>query len=629
MAGPLKATRHRDPCALGVVVRPLFGISLALLQRVPSPSRPAAAVAVVPEASTDKCVLRAPAHVIGSSSRKPQLMSWKWGSDAVSLRCAQAETMLSVAVDPTGVWVAAGGVSGNLYLWRAGDGALVRVTRAHLKPISALTFAADGVRVLTGSEDCTVRSWSGVSLLDADAEADSAYRPEAQHTWRGHTLPVTSLRRCWGSGPDAPVASTSLDCSVRLFRPVSGTVLAVVSLPSPLYCSSVDMRGLRLVLGAGDGSVFVVPLRREAATDDVDVARAEAGLEVASGLLAAVPPAHVSSSSSSSSSSSASSSSVAAAPASAPLGAASQLAPAVHAALDPSCSGLEIGSASLLAGHRACVHDVVVTSDGAAAITASADGTVRVWDLASGQETNALTGLTGAATALVLVPRACAPVQGARVEPLAPLAALAKHAVPLSQRREARRDTDGIDLSAVPVAKALVPAVGGGLRAPAVGVLGSEGAADDRLERAAATHRRAAADAARANSGAVLAAVAALRAGDPATALRACGLDDVATAVGTRRRAVGGKASGLSIEMGSDEPAGAAAGAKRARAAAAASNGSAAAAAAVSSGAASPDADAEKEALRARVAELESEAARWKLVNSKLVARLRSAGSQL
>ena len=110
-------------------------------------------------------------------------------------------------------------------------------------------------------------------------------------------------------------------------------------------------------------------------------------------------------------------------------------------------------------------------------------------------------------------------------------------------------------------------------------------------------------------------------------ALRACGLDDVASAVGTRRRAVGGKASGLSIEMGLEEPAGAQGGAKRARSAAAASsNGSAAAAGA---DAASPDVDAEKEALRARVAELESEAARWKSVNSKLVTRLRSAGSQL
>ena len=581
---------------------------------------------MVPEASTARALVKAPAHFVGSSSKKPQLVQWKWGSEGVSARCAQAEKMLSVDVHPTGAYVAAGGVSGRVYLWRAGDGALVRVTRAHLKPVSAVAFAAAGVRLLTGSEDCTVRAWSGVSLLDADAEVDASYRPKPVHTWRGHTLPVTSLSRCWGASEDSPVASTSLDRTVRLLRPVSGAVLAVIALPAPLYCCATDLKGLRLVAGAGDGSAFVVPLRPEAAAVTVHADReaAEALMEPEEGVFATGAVAAAAAS--------ASSSSPAEAEAGHDAAGSSVAAPArqrtSHATLDPECAGMSIGDAVVLAGHRACVHDVVLTSDCASAVTASEDGTVRVWDLASGQQTGTLPGLSGAATCLQLLPRSCLLRSGSRLDPLAPLAHLSKHSVPLSQRREAREATGGIDTSAVPVARTLIPAVGGGVRAPCVGLLGADGREDTWLLEYAAAAREEAERPPPTRAAAVMAAAEALRGGDAASALRACGLVEAAELVDAKGRG-SSSSSGLGFDMGDDgEAAPTVTSSDRSKRSRAAAPVVATAAAALAAAEAAEPSAKEAE-LAARVAELEGETARWQSVNAKLLERLRKSGAQL
>jgi WD40 repeat protein len=58
----------------------------------------------------------------------------------------------------------------------------------------------------------------------------------------------------------------------------------------------------------------------------------------------------------------------------------------------------------ILAGHKDWVTAVGVTPDGTRAISASADHTLRMWDLESGQSVHTLAGHTGLVNAVALTP---------------------------------------------------------------------------------------------------------------------------------------------------------------------------------------------------------------------------------
>jgi WD40 repeat protein len=623
----------------------------------------------VAEVSAQTDQLRNPAFVVAAGARKPVLNVWQWGAESVAMRCAQAEQMLSVAVDPSGVWVAGGAVSGTLYVWRAGDGALVRTTRAHLKAISAVLWANSGTSLLTGSEDTTVRAWTTSSLVDCDLEVDPSYRPKPRLTWRGHTLAVTSLRRAWTSpaSPASPsssaaaaltdadadvVASTSLDRTIRLFRPGSGAVLAVVSLPSPIYCCSVTTSSSHLVAGAADGAIYQVALRATAgASTGLSLAAASSGpAEPPAGSLS-LGPTWIAAATTTTASPGEEADS--AAHAGAHTGDGSALFSSVGSSAAATSAGLSVGETRTMLGHAAAVHDIVVTADGARVISASADGTARVWDMLSGQQIRVLKHGRGAAasaassssssaaamasvmpasggrppavTSLLLAPRSSLYLSGSRTDPLTPLAALAKHAVPMSQRRSERKRTAGIDTTPVPAARSALPAVGGGVQAPSMGLVAPSGghAADSALVGRAVQSTGAAAAAER--PGEYLEAISALRAGDAAAALNACGLTSVGLSLTQRGR--GGRAS---LEMvvepsatdddqdeGDDdddeeeeddddeeeaEAADAAPDSKR------------------------PAPTETEAALQAELEGLRDENARWKAVNGKLLAKLQQSG---
>ncbi len=61
-------------------------------------------------------------------------------------------------------------------------------------------------------------------------------------------------------------------------------------------------------------------------------------------------------------------------------------------------------SVRTLAGHTSAVHACLITPDGTRVLSASVDGTLRLWDLQSGQELCVLTGHTEAVTGCVITP---------------------------------------------------------------------------------------------------------------------------------------------------------------------------------------------------------------------------------
>ena len=57
-------------------------------------------------------------------------------------RSFQQEAMTAVAASTDGTYIAAGGVSGSIYIWTAADGCLVMVWPAHFKVQTLCPFQA-------------------------------------------------------------------------------------------------------------------------------------------------------------------------------------------------------------------------------------------------------------------------------------------------------------------------------------------------------------------------------------------------------------------------------------------------------------------------------------------------------
>jgi WD40 repeat protein len=61
-----------------------------------------------------------------------------------------------------GKLVVGGTSNGSLHVWNMGGQSMFHAPKAHNGEITSVFVAADGSKVATGSEDCTVRVWNKV-----------------------------------------------------------------------------------------------------------------------------------------------------------------------------------------------------------------------------------------------------------------------------------------------------------------------------------------------------------------------------------------------------------------------------------------------------------------------------------
>lgn len=206
----------------------------------------------------------------GGGSTNPR---WK-----VRLPETLSSTPQSLAVSPCGRYLAAGSINGTCFLWEwtNDEDNLVKVWKAHYRPVTCLAFDKDdGATLFTGGEDGVVNAWCLLDLVDNDG-------PESIHpfrTWSEHHLPVTSLCILPGSGRGSTrLVSSSLDRNLILME-VGGTsgsgndnlmdgsgarTLARMCLPSGLHTVITDSSCRRLYGGGADGNIYCVDLCRHA-----------------------------------------------------------------------------------------------------------------------------------------------------------------------------------------------------------------------------------------------------------------------------------------------------------------------------------------------------------------------------
>jgi len=208
-----------------------------------------------------------------SSATNPQ---WK-----VRLPETLSSTPQSMAVSPDGRYLAAGSTNGTCFLWEwtAGEDNLVKVWKAHYRPVTCMAFDKDdGATLFTAGEDGVVNAWCTLDLVDQ--HASSSIHPF--QTWSEHHLPVTSLCILTGSGRGSTrLVSSSLDRNLIVMElggansskdgsGIGARTLARMCLPSGLHTLISDSSSGRLYGGGSDGNIYCVDLVRHAIQETMD-----------------------------------------------------------------------------------------------------------------------------------------------------------------------------------------------------------------------------------------------------------------------------------------------------------------------------------------------------------------------
>ncbi|MDX2145959.1 MAG: SUMF1/EgtB/PvdO family nonheme iron enzyme [Planctomycetota bacterium] len=120
-------------------------------------------------------------------------------SSGARLRTLQghSDSVLDVAIDPTGLWIATGSADATVKIFNAETGTLIRTLMGHTGAIQDIEFSADGQLIATAADDKAVRIWDIASgrqvqvLRTAEYSAeDIAFSPDGGVIATAHSDPI-------------------------------------------------------------------------------------------------------------------------------------------------------------------------------------------------------------------------------------------------------------------------------------------------------------------------------------------------------------------------------------------------------------------------------------------------------
>ena len=204
--------------------------------------------------------------------------------------------VFSIAFSPDGKHIASGGKDKTVKVWDANSGHEAMTLRGHTSDVRAVAFSSDGKRIASGGSDSTVRIWDptgGSETMTLKGHAGDvrsvAFSPDGKliasggkdktvwiwdaksgreaMTLTGHTGWVTSVAF---SSDGKKIASGSFDATVRIWDTVSGrecvtlkghgrSVLSVAFSPDDKWIASGSFdKTVRIWDTAGEGEAMVL-----------------------------------------------------------------------------------------------------------------------------------------------------------------------------------------------------------------------------------------------------------------------------------------------------------------------------------------------------------------------------------
>ncbi|XP_071369208.1 WD repeat-containing protein 18, partial [Centroberyx affinis] len=166
--------------------------------------------------------------------------------------CPGVVTCLTAS--PNGLYLAAG-IAEAVYLWEVSTGNLLAVLTRHYQDLTCLKFTDDSSHFVSGGKDNLALVWSLASVV----QLDLSHTPEPRHILSRHSLPITDLH-CGLMGPQARVATASLDQTVKLWELSSGEMLLSILFDVGIMSVTLDPCEYFLFCGGSDGNIFQVSL---------------------------------------------------------------------------------------------------------------------------------------------------------------------------------------------------------------------------------------------------------------------------------------------------------------------------------------------------------------------------------
>ncbi len=100
-----------------------------------------------------------------------------------------SDPVIAAGFSPDGARIVSGSDDQTVRVWDAASGKELLVLRGHEGPVLAAGFSPDGARIVSGSKDKTVRVWdaaSGKELLVLRGHEGPVYGRRVLAGWRAH-----------------------------------------------------------------------------------------------------------------------------------------------------------------------------------------------------------------------------------------------------------------------------------------------------------------------------------------------------------------------------------------------------------------------------------------------------------
>jgi WD40 repeat protein/serine/threonine protein kinase len=334
--------------------------------------------------------------ISGSKDKTVKLWDPATGQVVLNLQ-GHLDQVSSVAVSRDGTHIVSGGHDRTVKVWDAVTGREVLTLKGHTKLISSVALTSDGKHIVSGGQDRTVKVWETTTSQETV-------------TLKGHQFPVTSVAV---SRDGRHIVSGGWDNTVKVWDSATGKeILSVMGQAFMVMgtCVAVSPDGKRIVSGRFDGTIKIL----DATTGREITTLSGHGLSVSSVALSPDGKRIVSGSGDNTVK-------VWDMDAGKELltvqGGTIHGIPYTGVAFSPDGKRVISGydaqvkvwdaatgqETQCFKGHQNLITGVAVSSDGKRIVSSSLDKTVRVWDTATGQEILTLNGHTGPVMSVALL----------------------------------------------------------------------------------------------------------------------------------------------------------------------------------------------------------------------------------